>query len=153
MYLQRPVQALRAIRTALTADGLLVVAVSIDPDQASFFELPRAALSNIAPFPPTNHDVPGTFYYSNLNRLTHDLEAAGFNVQHSELLEVDVIEVNSDDELIAWARAFGMSRLLQELPGKKQAAWERELISAAQPYRTDEGNIRLGGSSRLVVAA
>jgi hypothetical protein len=88
-----------------------------------------------------------------LGRLTRDLHAAGFEVQHTEILEVDVIEVTSNDELFAWARAFGMSKLLQELSGSEQYAWERELVSLAEPYRTEEGNIRLGGSSQLVVAA
>lgn len=152
MYVQRPIHAMRTVRRALAADGILVAAVWIDPDQASFFNLPRAALSNIAPSQLIDNDDRGTFYYSDLGRLTRDLEAAEFEVKHTETLKVDVIEVTSDDELIAWAQAFGMSRLLQGLSSCEQLAWESELISAAEPYRTAEGNIRLGGLSRIVVA-
>jgi len=153
MYFQRPVRALTAVRNALAANGILVAAVWTDPDQASFFKLPRSAFSNVVSQELASNDGPGTFYYSDLGRLTRDLHAAGFEVQHTEILEVDVIEVTSNDELFAWARAFGMSKLLQELSGSEQYAWERELVSLAEPYRTEEGNIRLGGSSQLVVAA
>jgi ubiquinone/menaquinone biosynthesis C-methylase UbiE len=153
MYLQRPVQALRVVRRLLAPNGMLVAAVWTDPDQASFFKLPRTALSNIVSRQLACNDGPGTFYYSDLDRLTRDLQAAGFDVKYTEILEVDVIEVKSDDELIAWARVFGMSELLQELSGSEQSAWERELISNAEPHRTEEGNIRLGGLTRLVVAA
>jgi len=153
MYLQRPVRALRAVRRVLAENGVLVAAVWTDPDQASFFKLPRIALSNIVARQLASNDGPGTFYYSDFDRLSRDLKSAGFDVKYTEILEVDVIEVTSGDELIAWARAFGMSKLLQDLSGSEQIAWERELISNAEPHRTDEGNIRLGGLSRLVVAA
>jgi ubiquinone/menaquinone biosynthesis C-methylase UbiE len=153
MYFKHPVRALKTVRSVLTTNGILVAAVWTDPDQASFYKLPRAAFSNAVSQRLTGNDGPGTFYYSDLGRLARDLGTAGFEVQHTEKLDVDVIEVTSDDELIAWARAFGMSKLLQELSDSEQTAWEFELISAAEPYRTAEGNIRLGGSSLLVVAA
>ena len=153
MYLQRPVQALRAIRDALTTDGVLVAAVWTAPEQASFFELPRAAMARIVERQPDNHDEPSTFYYANLGRLNDDLKAGGFTLKHSEALEVDVMEVSSDEELITWARTFGMWRLLANLTSSEQTAWGRELVTAAEPYRTTEGTIRLGGVCRLVVAA
>lgn len=152
MYLPKPVQALRAVRKALGNGGVMVAAVWINPDQASFFEMPRATLAKIAPVPPVDLDLPGTFYYSDLERLSQDMEAAGFTVQHSEVVQVEVMEVTSDIELIAWARAFGMSKLLQGLSAEKQDAWERELVIAAEAYRASDGTIRFGGSSRIVVA-
>ena len=153
MYVQRPIQALQAVRRSLAESGLLVIAVWTDPDRASFFELPRASLSRVSPVPPADHDLPGPFYYADMNRLSHDMEIAGFNVLHSETVEVDVMEAKSGAELIAWARAIGMSRLLQDVPADVQMSWERELMIGAEPYRRSDGTIRLGGTSRIVVAA
>ena len=129
----------------------MVAAVWANPDQASFIEVPRAALAKVAPVPAVDQNLPGTFYYSDLDRLSQDMEAAGFTVQHSEVVHVEVMEVTTDIELFAWARAFGMSKLLQGLSAEKQDAWVRELVLAAEPYRTSEGTIRFGGSSRVVV--
>lgn len=63
--------------------------------------------------PRHDDNSPGPFYYADPNRLVHDLEGAGFNVEHLEVVYVDVMEATSDTELVDWARTFGMSRLLQ----------------------------------------
>jgi len=131
MYCKHPLQALHAARKAIVPDGLLVAALWTDPERASFFELPRVALSNIQETAPTNHNVPGTFYYADLERYIEDLDEAGFKLKYSETMNVDVIEVGSDKELVDWAQAFGMSKLLKNISQKKQLAWKRELVSLA----------------------
>lgn len=153
MYFGKPVEALRSIREKLAAGGLFVSAVWIDPANASFIELPRKVLSKISEIPQPDHDVPGTFYYADMQRLTRDLELAGFEIKHSETMEVEVIEVFSEQELIDWARVFGMSRMLRDLPLEVQLEWESELVVAAEPFRTNQGSIKLGGISRIVVAS
>lgn len=152
MYFQQPVTALHIIRRALKASGMFVAALWVDPDGAPFYSLPRDALSKVAAVPLNRHDAPGTFYYSENERLSQDMEAAGFIIRHSELLYVDVIEVSSDRELIDWALAFGMSRLVKDLSMEKQTAWKHELVSLAEDYRVPSGHIRLGGVSRIIVA-
>lgn len=152
MYLRRPILALQAVRRTLAANGVLVVAVWIDPDRSSFFEFPRAALSKISPIPATDHDLPGPFYYADAMRLHQDMERSGFNIQHSEVFEVDVMEAKSGADLIAWARTFGMSRLLKDVPPDIQKSWEGELMIGAESFRRSDGLIRLGGTSRIVVA-
>jgi len=153
MYLRRPEQALLAVRRMLTEGGRLVIAVWVDPENATFIELPRASLAKIVSVPPVDYDIPGTFYYDDAKRLSAHLETAGFSIEHAENIEVDVMEVKSDKELIDWARTFGMSRLLQGVSIENQNAWERELISDATRLRRRDGSIRLGGTSRIIVAA
>lgn len=153
MYVRNPVRALQAVRRRLAERGSLVVAVWVDPGRASFSELPRAALSKVTSIPPANHDQPGTFYYSSLERLKNDVEIAGFRVEHTEVIEVDVMEASSGAELIAWAREIGASRLLNNVAPHIQSQWENEVIAAAEPYRGDDGVIRLGGLSRIVVVS
>ena len=41
----------------------------------------------------------------------------------------------------------------QDVPADIQMSWERELVIGAEPYRRSDGTIRLGGTSRIVVAA
>ncbi len=153
MYFQEPVRALQTVRRALVRGGLLVAAVWTDPASATFFQLPRAALSQIAAAPAIDHNRPSAFYYSDLDRLSRDLEAAEFRVQHFETVVVDVMEVSSDDELVAWGRSFGSSDLLNYMSSVEQGVWEQELVSLAEPYRTSKGTIRIGGKSLVVVAA
>lgn len=153
MYFHEPVKALRTVRNALVADGLLVAAVWNDPESATFFSLPRDALPVAFVAPIVDHDRPSTFYYSDLDRLAQDLEAAGFRVHHSERLWVDVMEVSTDDEIIAWGRSFGMWDLLSKMSAVEQRLWEKNLINMAEQYRTPEGSIKIGGSSLIVVAA
>ncbi len=92
MYFQNPVAALCAARRVLKPGGLLVVAVWVEPPRASFFELPRAILSGLTKIPAVDGDSPGTFYYADSGRLSRDLESAGFDIQHSEAIAVDVME-------------------------------------------------------------
>ena len=153
MYLKQPIRALKAIRKVLAENGVLVAAVWVEPEQASFYELPRTALAQVTKRQPDNHRQPGTFYYADANRLTTDFEAAGFTLTHSETIKVDVVEVSSDEELISWARTFGMWDALQALTIRQQAAWEEELIQAAEAYRTKEGMIRLSGLCHLFVSS
>ena len=153
MYFQEPVRSLQVVRRALANSGRLVAAVWTDPDSAVFFQLPRAALSGIVAAPAVSHQQPSTFYYAELSKFSSDLETAGFSVQYSEVLKVDVMEVSSEEELIAWGRTFGMWDVLNTLSLAEQAAWERNLVHLAKQYRTSNGTIRIGGSSLIVVAA
>ena len=152
MYIQEPVRSLKVVRRALARNGTLVAAVWTDPESAVFYQLPRAALSGIVAAPETNNQKPSTFYYAEVSKLSSDLEIAGFSVQHTEILKVDVMEVASEEELIAWGRAFGMWDVLSTLSIDEQAAWERNLVRLAKQYRTSVGEIRIGGSSLIVVA-
>ncbi|CAN0597497.1 unnamed protein product, partial [Laminaria digitata] len=76
----------------------------------------------------------------------------GLSLEHSEVIDVNVVEFTSDLELIEWARAFGMSRLLDEVPAGIEDLWEKEMVAAAESYRCNDGFIRLGGKCQLVVA-
>jgi hypothetical protein len=67
-------------------------------------------------------------------------------------MDVQVMEAESGAELIEWARAFGLTRLLNDLPEDVQQAWEDDLVRAAEPLRTN-GLLRLGGVTRIVVAS
>jgi hypothetical protein len=62
------------------------------------------------------------------------------------------MEAATDEELVAWTRAFGLARLLEGLPQEVQRSWECDFVAAAAPLRKD-GFVRLGGVTRIVVAS
>ena len=140
------------MRKSLVTDGPLVVAVWTDPDNASFHTLPRKTLSKLWPVPATDLDSPGPFFYADADRLFRDVENAGFKIRSAERLGVDVMEATSDAELIDWCRSIGIPRLLRGVPDTVQAAWEHEVVRAAEPFRRGDGSVRLGGTSLLVTA-
>jgi ubiquinone/menaquinone biosynthesis C-methylase UbiE len=152
MYLDAPIVALSAARNVLVDEGLLVAAVWAEPARVPYFTLPRRVLSRFTPVLPDDMNSPGTFYYSDMNRMCEDLTTAGFVVQHIEEMDVPVMEAATDAELIEWTRAFGLARLLADVPQQTQYAWERALLQEVAPLRQN-GYVRLGGVSRLVVAS
>lgn len=155
MYMDAPVAALAAARRAMVSRGVLVAALWAAPESATFYTLPRRVLARFRPPGPTDDveaDAPGTFRYADPARFERDLATAGFAITHAEELFVPVMEAATDGELIAWTRAFGLTRLMQGLPDDVQRAWERDFVAAAEPLRKD-GFVRLGGVTRVVVAS
>jgi hypothetical protein len=152
MYMDLPVAALTAARHAMVPHGVLVAAVWAEPERVSYFTLPRRVLEKYRPVPRIDPDSPGTFRYADPDRLYRDLSRAGFRIDRAEEMEVPVMEAETGPELIEWARAFGLTRLLNDLPNEIQLAWENDLVRAAEPLRTN-GLIRLGGVTRIVVAS
>ena len=152
MYFTSPIAALVSARGALIPGGKLVAAVWAEPERVSYFTVPRLALNKLTSLPPINFDVPGTFRYADKDRLRRDIASAGYTVHHIEEMETDVMEAKTGIELIEWTRAFGMSRLLSDVPEEIQRAWEVELLKQAAPLLKD-GFFRLGGVTRLVIAS
>jgi hypothetical protein len=97
-------------------------------------------------------EVAGAFRYADQRRLQRDFAAAGLTVEQVEEMDIPVMEARTGDELLAWVKAFGLARLLQGLPNEVQRAWEADLLREAEPLRR-EGCVRLGGVTRIVVAA
>ena len=152
MYLDAPIAALSAARRAMVPDGVLVAAVWAEPERVPYFTLPRRLLAKYVALPPIDLDAPGTFHYADPGRLQRDLAAAGFTVEHVEEQEIDVMEATTGAELVAWTRAFGLTRLLHGLSGEIQKAWEADLVKETEPLRRG-GLLRLGGVTRIVVAS
>jgi len=152
MYLDSPVAALEAARRAMVSGGLLVAAVWAEPERVPYYTLPRSVLERYRALPPIDPEAPGTFRYADLGRLERDFAAAGFAIEHVEEIDIAVMEAATDVELIAWTRAFGLTRLLNDLPTEAQQAWEADLVRMAEPLRVD-GYVRLGGVTRIVVAS
>jgi ubiquinone/menaquinone biosynthesis C-methylase UbiE len=152
MYLDSPVAALTAARRAMVPGGVLVAAVWAEPERVAYFTFPRSVLARHVTLPPVDTDAPGTFFYAQIGRIHRDFAAAGFTITQIEELDIAVMEARTGAELVAWTRAFGLTRLLNGLPGAIQQAWETDLVTEAEPLRKD-GFIRLGGVTRLVVAS
>lgn len=152
MYFDSPIVALEAARRAMVPAGRLVAAVWAEPERVPYFTLPRQVLSKFVPVPPIDPKLPGTFRYADLLHLHDDFAKAQFTVDHVEDLLVTVMEATTDDELISWVRAFGLTRMMKVLPESVQLAWEEELIKEAKPFRVD-GRYRLNGVTRIVVAS
>lgn len=152
MYMERPVEALLAARQSLVPNGVLVAAVWVAPDLASFYSFPRSVLEEIVPVPPVDPSLPGVFYYSDFERLRFDLETVGFSIQHTEELEVSVMEADFPAGVVEWTKAFGMSKLLKRFSLDVQQCWEDSMFEKVADYRQAEG-YRLGGITRIVVAS
>ena len=153
MYFEDPVSTLKIIRRYLKQRGTLVIAVWANPEESSFFQVPRTALAKHAAIDPVDHNSPGTFFYDDNTRLSEHLSSADLAIQHTEDIQVDVMEAKSDAELIDWCRTFGTQRLLEGLDNEVQLLWEREIVSMTERFRHSNGNIRLGGTSRIIVAS
>lgn len=151
MDLDAPVAALSAARRAMVPNAVLVAAVWAEPERAPYFTLPRRLLGKHRAMPPIDLEAPGTFRYADAGQLHRDLAAAGFTVEHVEEQKVDVMEAKTGAELVAWTRAFGLTRLLNDLPEEAQEAWEAELVRETETQRKN-GYARLGGVTRIVVA-
>jgi ubiquinone/menaquinone biosynthesis C-methylase UbiE len=151
MYMASPRDALRVARDAMAPHARLVVAVWAEPERVPYFTLPRRVLERYRALPALDHTTPGTFRYAPRDALARDIECAGLKIEHTEEIEVPVMEAATGDELIAWVRAFGLARLLEGLPDEIQRAWEKDLVSEAEPLRK-HGFVRLGGVTRVVVA-
>ena len=147
-----PPAALAGAHRALVPGGRLVAAVLAEPERVSYYDWPRRLLERYRPLPPSDPAAPGPFYYAEAERLPRDLERAGFRVEQVEELAVPVVEVATAEELIAWVRAFGLTRLLDGLPEQAQRAWEADVAREAESLRQD-GLLRLGTVTRIVVAA
>jgi SAM-dependent methyltransferase len=152
MYMDSPLAALSAARRAMVPHGILVAAVWAEPERVPYFTLPRRVLERYRPWPQIDPESPGTFRYADPDRLHRDLSRAGFRIDRIEEMDVPVMEAETGSELIEWARAFGLTRLLNDLPDEVQQAWEDDLVRAAEPLRTN-GLIHLGGVTRIVVAS
>jgi SAM-dependent methyltransferase len=152
MYLDAPVAALAGANRALMPGGVMVAAVLTDPERCSYFSLPRRLLARHRPLPPTiDPTSPGPFRYADQDHLRGDLERADFRIEHLEEMIVPVMEAATAAEVIAWARAFGLTRLLNDLPESTQRAWEDEFGKEADALR-EGGVIRLNCVTRIVVA-
>lgn len=137
---------------AMVPDGRLVIAVWAAPERAPFFALPRRVLAPYRPLPPIDPEAPGMFRYADPERLRRDLEDAGFRVVHQEEADVPVMELETVPEVITYTRAFGLTRLLNDLPEEAQRAWEESFAKELEAFR-DGSVIRLGGVTRVVVAS
>lgn len=151
MYMSDPVAALRHVRRALRADGVLVAALWAEPERVPYFTLPRRLLERHRPLPALDFEAPGTFRFADLGRIERDFGAAGFALDRVEEMEIPVFEAESAAEIVDWARAFGLARLTGDLPEAVQQAWERDFAQALEPTRAN-GLLQLGGVTRLVTA-
>jgi ubiquinone/menaquinone biosynthesis C-methylase UbiE len=151
MYMVSPVAALASARRALVAGGVLVAALWAEPERAMYYTLPRRLLERYRTVPVVDAEAPGTFRYADVGRITQDFGRAGFIIERIEELEVPVMEAETSAALLAWVRALGLARLVNELPEDEQRAWTDELVRALEQLRVGTV-IRLGGTTRLVLA-
>lgn len=152
MYMTSPVDALTGARRALRGDAPLVAALWAEPERVPYYTLPRRLLERHRAVPAIEPEAPGTFRYADLACVERDWARAGLAIGHVEEVELAVFEAAAADEVMAWTRALGLTRLLQDLPEAAQAAWEADMIAAAEALREPDGVIRVGGVTRIVVA-
>lgn len=151
MYFSSPVSAMKAICAALAPGGVLVAAVWAEPERVPYFTLPRTLLARYASVPAIDFEAPGAFRYAYVDRINRDFGAAGLVVEHIEEHDVAVMEAQTDRDLVEWVRAFGLERILNDLPQEIQAAWESDLVREVRASSAG-GTLYLGGVTRIVVA-
>ncbi len=150
-YMANPVAALMNARRSLRTSGVLVVAVWAEPERVPYYTLPRQILSRDRSIPPIDFNAPGTFAYAQPTRIEEDFSKAGFEIALIEEMNIPVIEAEAPDDFIAWVRALGLTRLLNEIPRSEQISWEQALLVEAQSLR--KGDLyQLGGVTRLIAA-
>ena len=152
MYFSEPKKTLAWVRKILHPSGKFVAAFWAEPHRVSYFYHPRKLLANYVSLPSHEFEGSPTFRYAHIESIHSDFEEEGWRIESIEEMEVDVMEARSDQELIAWVRAFGLNRLTQLLPNEIQQAWERELIEKSQMYKKGTSYF-LGGTTRIVVAS
>lgn len=151
MYMEKPGQALLEARKRLAQSARLVLAVWAEPARVPYFTLPRQVLSKRHHVPPVPLDGPSPFRYASPEALAADLVAQGFEVERMEEHDVRVMEAGDPRGLVAWVRAFGLERLLRDVPADVQEEWADDL--AEEVLRLNHGTgYHLGGVTRLVVA-
>lgn len=122
-----------------------------EPERVSYVSVPRDALRCVVPSLPEDPQTATTFRYSNVEVIQAEFAAAGFQIELIEEMEIPVMEAQSDADVVDWVRAFGMNRLLHDLPLEIQAEWEVEL--RRRVARLKQGDtVQLGGVTRIVVA-
>jgi len=151
MYMADPVAALGHARRALAPGGVLVAAFWAEPERVDYYTLPHRLLRGEAHTNAVDDGTPGTFRFAWPTTIERDLAHAGFALDHVEELQVAVFEAETAAEVVEWARAVGMQKLLDQCTPDEQAAWraafERELEA-----RREAGVIQVGGVTRLVCA-
>ncbi len=151
MYLTEPLRALTGVRRALLPGGVLVAALLAEAERMPYHTLPRRLLESYRALPVSDPEAPGPFRYADLGRIARDFSQAGLTVDHVEELEFTVLETHHAQDAVAWVRAFGLDRLLKDLPETDQSAWEADLVDELERMRAG-GRIRLGGTTRIVRA-
>jgi SAM-dependent methyltransferase len=153
MYFDRPHEALASARRCLRPGGLYVAALWTQPARASWWTMPREILARHAALPAMAPDAPGPFRFGAPGALRAGLGAAGFEPTHEEEIATPVMECATPEGLVDWCLAFGLARLLADQPPAVAAAWRRDMLAEADGRRDADGLYRLGGVTRLVVAA
>ncbi len=151
MYLTKPRHALVGIRRALLPGGVLMAALLAEPERMPYYTLPRRLLESYRRLPTLDPEAPGPFRYARLDRIVRDFNLAGFTLDHVDELEFTAFETRTAVEAVAWVRAFGLTKLLSDLPETDQLAWERDLTKELEQRRAGDV-IRLGGTTRIVRA-
>jgi ubiquinone/menaquinone biosynthesis C-methylase UbiE len=149
MYLQAPERALEAVWRSLVPGARLVAALWAEPERVPWSMLPRRVTERYAQLPPIDVKGPGPFRYATLRQIETDFAAAGFEIEHVEELETPVVEVDSGEGIVDWARAV-LRRMVDCVPEARREDWAAELSRAAEAYRSG-ATIRLGGVTRVVV--
>lgn len=149
-YTQDPVSVLRRVRSALTPGSPLVAALWSEYERISWYWVPREVTEKFVRLPVLSPDRPGPIRLGRVDAIRRDFTAAGLDVTHIEEQECTVVEAESADEIVAWARSV-LGRWVEGLAPDRLHAWETALAKAAAANRS-HGWIRLGGITRLVVA-
>lgn len=137
MYFPRPRQALQSIRRRLRPEGRFVAAACAAPEDVAWWSLPRDVLARQVPLPALDPTAPGPFRHADAAAFRADLSDAGFSVDHEEARATAVMESATPEGLVDWCLAFGLSRLLADLPESVAATWRRDMraerSAAARP--------------------
>lgn len=129
MFMPEPDTCLRAVHRVLRPGGRIALATWAAPEKNTWASIAAGILSKLANAPPPKPGAPGIFAFGDANRLTVDLQAAGFRDVKVEPVEVLMADHNSADEYLAF---------LLEIAGPLAVLW-----SQLTPGQQDEARARI----------
>jgi hypothetical protein len=149
MFMTDPIAVLESVRRALAPGGAFVAALWAEPERVEWSTWPRRVL--LGHMPAIDRDAPGPFRFGDACVIERDFTRAGLAIDHLEEMYVPVFESQSAADIVEWALAFGIAKLLQDQPDERRIAWATAFERELERTRTN-GWIRIGGITRVVRA-
>ncbi len=154
MLIVDPAAAAHEVRRVLRSGGRAAFAVWDAPERNPWATIPSRVMVQLGHVPPPDPAAPGMFTLAAEGRLQELLQDAGF-------VEVRVAPVAVErrfatvedfiDETLGMSASF--SRVFGELAPEAQTEVREQIRSLAQEFQSDDGSVRLPGSSLVALGS
>lgn len=138
MFLPNPVEALRRVRLALRTGGRFAVSTWGAPEPNPFIRIPLDVLRRHTEVPSPPPGSPGIFAFADPDRLSGAFREAGFTEVGVSELPMHLTAFRSGEDYWTFQREVvgPIARLYEPLPPETKARVDREIVEAAERFRT-----------------